>query len=47
MLEKSCFRDVTEEFDAVIDDGLRYAANHIPLGKIRKFADFDDIGYDV
>ena len=47
MLDKSCFRDITEEVDAVIDDGLGHAANHIPLGEIRKFADFDDIGHDV
>ncbi len=43
MLDESRFRNVAEELDAVIDDGLGHAANHVPLGEIRKFADFDDI----
>ena len=47
VFDKSRFRDVTEELYAVIDNSFGHAANHIPLGEIRKFADFDDIGHDV
>jgi hypothetical protein len=47
VFDKSRFRDVPEELDAVIDNSFGYAANHIPLGEIGKFADFDNIGHDA
>ena len=47
VFDKSGFRDVTEELDAVIDNSFGYAANHISLGEIRKLTDFDYIGHDA
>ena len=47
MANESCFRNITEELDRIVDDRFGNATNHVPLGEIRKLADFDNVGYNM
>ena len=47
MSDKGLFGDVAKEFDAVVNDGFGYAAHHVTLSQIGKFADLDNIRNDT
>jgi len=43
MFAEHRFRNIAKKLDSIVDDGLRYAADRIPIRKLRELTDLDHV----